>query len=526
MKKLKEVLVISGLIFTNQLIAQSLQTGIKALELEKYPQARSIFKSLTEKEPNNPEPYYYLGKLYNENDNADSAKIMFKKAASLDPKNPVTYISAGIIGLENDNSQEYMPAFDKALDIAGPKDTRIISLVAEAYTTSSNKKLTNAIDLLNKAIEDNPKSPELHIALGDAYMEQGNGGQAVSNFEKATQIDKLNAKGFTRIGLLYTRAKNFNEAKTGFENAIKVDSLYAPAYKGIAELYIQAKKNDLALQNYKSYMRLSDPNSIQARSRYASFLFLNKDYAKAAEIINEVVKKDSSNIIMKRLLAYSLYEQKDYEKGLKYIEEFLAKVDKKRIIASDYEYYGKLLAKNNQDSLAIENFKKALEKDPGKNDVYHEMALSYNKLKKFGEAARAYQTKMANSKPNVIDMVYLGRALYYNGEYERSDSVFEKVTEMQPAYHQAYIYRGRNNAMMDEKNDPKLYEAKPYYEKAIELGSLDMTKNKKDILEAYNYLIFYYVQIDDKKTAKEINNKILELDPENKEAKDRVKQLK
>jgi tetratricopeptide (TPR) repeat protein len=526
MKKLKKALFIACLLFVGQLSAQSLQSGIKDIELEKYPKAKSFFKAAIEKDPENVEAYYYLGKTYMESEDLDSAKIMFQKAATLDPKNPFTHISAGIIGLENDNSQEYKPRFDKAMSIAGPKDMKILLMVAEAYINSSNKKLTDAIDLLNKAIEDNPKNPELYIALGNAYLEQGNGGQAVANYEKANQVDKPSAKAYTKIGQLYTRAKNFNEAKAGFENAIKADSLYASAYKGIAELYVQAKKVELALENYRTYMRLSDPNSVQARSRYASFLFLNKEHAKAAEIINEVIKTDSSNIIMKRLLAYSLYEQKDYEKGLKYIESFLAKVDKKKILASDYEYYGKLLAKNDKDSLAIENFKKALEKDPSKNEVYHEMALSYNRLKKFGEAAKAYQTKIANSKPTVADYVYLGRALYNNGNYEKSDSIFEIVTTKQPAYHQAYIYRGRNNAAMDEKNDPKLYEAKEYYEKAIELGSLDMAKNKKDVLEAYNYLLFYYVQIDDKKTAKEINNKILELDPENKEAKDRVKQLK
>jgi lipoprotein NlpI len=54
----------------------------------------------------------------------------------------------------------------------------------------------------------------------------------------------------------------------------------------------------------------------------------------------------------------------------------------------------------------------------------------------------------------------------------------------------------------------------------LEVVKLDDAKNKKDIMNAYDYLGSYAYQKDDNATATTYFEKLLVLDPENKKAKD------
>jgi tetratricopeptide (TPR) repeat protein len=79
------------------------------------------------------------------------------------------------------------------------------------------------------------------------------------------------------------------------------------------------------------------------------------------------------------------------------------------------------------------------------------------------------------------------------------------------------MWRGRINATLDPEG--KLELAKPFYEKCAELASTDATKNKKDLIEAYQYLGWLALQKDKNAEAKQYYQKVLELDPANEEAK-------
>lgn len=521
--RLKIVVIVAIGLLSRVAVAQSQQEGLRAIENDRLDKAYQIFNNLVKTSPNNADNYYYLGALLLENRKLDSAKMMFTKGVSVDPQNPLPYIGLGKLALEADNSAEYKKNFDKALSVTGTKDVRPYILIANAYTESSNKRGADALAVLNKGMAIDPKNPELYIAMGDAYITEGNGGQAVSSYEKSIQLNKNNPKAYTRIGSLYIKARNGEEAMKALQNAIKVDSTYVPEYKELGELYYLTKKYDKAVETIQKYMVMTD-YSLAAKARYAQFLFLNKEYAKSTAVINEVIKKDSSNVVMKRLLGYSFYEQKEYPKALQYMQGFFAKADKKKLIASDFEYYGKIQSKLNQDSLAIDNFKKALEIDPSKTDLYQEIANSYNKLKKFPEAIKYLELKMSTSKVTNTDIFLLGRTFYFAGDYTKADSMFAKLNASQPTYLTGFVWRARVVDAADSK-EPKTFAAKPFYDKIIELGTADPQKNKGDLIIAYQYQRFYSIQKDDKAGAKSANEKILELDPENAEAKEIQKQL-
>ena len=76
--------------------------------------------------------------------------------------------------------------------------------------------------------------------------------------------------------------------------------------------------------------------------------------------------------------------------------------------------------------------------------------------------------------------------------------------------------------------DPETKEglAKPYYELLVEKASADSVKYSKDILEAYNYLGYYYLVNRQYCESLLYWDKIAILDPANENAKSAMKDLK
>ena len=511
--------------------AQTLQDGMKAMDNENYYSAKKIFLALIVKNSTNSEALYYTGKAFYILDQKDSAKIFFEKGITTNPKLSLNYIGLGRFYLDQGNVTDSKTNFDKATSIS-TKDIRTLQLIGEAYAnvpTKSNKdnlSAEDAISILEKAKLLDKKNPTTFLLLGDAYVSKWDGaGQAVTNYEYAAQYAQstLAAQAYCRIGMLYAKAKNYNEALNGFQKSISVDSLFAPAHREQAELYYQSKQYTKARDSYKKYMSLADA-TIDNQSRYASFLFLAKDYENTISMINNVIEKDSSNFILSRLIAYSYYEEGKYKEGLDNIDKFFKQIDSKKTLASDYEYYGKLLEKNGFDSLAIINLNKCMNMDSSKVEFHSNIAQMYYKKKKYGEAAHEFELKMAKMKPNVQDYFQVGKCYYYDEQYSKSDSAFIKVTELSPSSQVGFLWRGRCNSNIDSTGTQQL--AKQYYEKCIELASVDVTKNKKDIIEAYKYLGWLSIQNDKDKEGIDYYKKVLELDPADEQAKNVVNDAK
>ena len=137
------------------LFAQSVEDGIKAMDNEKIQDAKQIFSALTSNSPSNAELWYYLGNVYSILAQKDSARFIFNKGVSANPMIASNYIGIGKLLLDENRTAEAKVNFDKALSFSKSKDSKAFTLIADAYsTTSGQKDIIKAIELLNKAIEN------------------------------------------------------------------------------------------------------------------------------------------------------------------------------------------------------------------------------------------------------------------------------------------------------------------------------------------------------------------------------------
>jgi tetratricopeptide (TPR) repeat protein len=524
----KLILLSAGVIASSASFAQTLQDAIAKSENERYQAAAADFRALIAKEANKGDNYFYYGENFFKKGDLDSANMYYQKGAELNATYPLNYVGIGKVLWYKGNSADAKTNFFKAATLGANKNTEVMRKTAEAYINADNKSLDEAINLLNAAIKVEPKNAETYLLMGDALLEKNptEGGPAIKQYDKFSELNPKSPKGILRAGKLYQRGRNYQLALDLYKKAQELDPTYAPAYREKAELYHLAGQKANAVESYKKYLELN--NSDEARERYAGFLVNNKQYTEAISEVEGLQKNGNTSMYLDRYLGYSYAELPGkvdtaaYRKGLNAISKFFDKsaaTPNFKYLATDYKYKGLLLSKLGKDSLGIIEMEKAIAQDPKMtNEILREEAKAYLKSKKYAKAIETYEKIMGGDPKNLSGQDYfeMGRAYYFGPkDFVKSDTCFSKVTQSIPTFATAYFWRGKANVQQDPKNEKWL--AKPHYEKALTLVKPEERAGAKtNVIEACEYLGYYYLTVKDNTKAKEYFTIIKDLDPNNK----------
>lgn len=517
-KEIKKAKLIIGLflIAGSATVAQTLNDAIKLTTNEQFESADAAFKVLLQSQPNNGDYCFYFGENYFKNDNIEMANAMYQKGADANPTNPISYVGLGKVQWYKDQSADAKANFFKATTLAAGKNATVLMKIAEAYTNAPTKNLTDAFTLLAQAAKLEPKNPEVYILTGDAFLEQNNGTKAVENYEKAGALDPKSPRALLKQGQIWNRAKNYQLAIDTYKKAKLIDSTFAPAFREAAEIYHKAGQDKIAYGQMKKYIQLN--NDCGARARSAGFALESKFYKECIVDAKEAQRCDSTNVFIHRYLAYAKYETVDYAGGLENINFFFANAPADKVIPQDYEYRAKLLSKTGKDSLAILDFKKAMDLQPDKVELNGDIANAYVQMKKYPEAIAAYKVKMEKGKPGVNDYYKLGIAYYKSKDFINADSSFVQVIKLQPELTLGHLWRAKSNSQLDPKNEKWL--AKPFYETYLtKVKPEDTEKSKSDLIGANTYMGVYFMNNKNVCEAKAYFKKVAELEPANANAK-------
>lgn len=537
MNKLMLKTLVAGCTIAFGTQAQNMQDGLRALDFDRYEGARNIFTQLTQSEPTNGENWYYLGQAYLNLFKEDSARWAYNKGIEQAPQQAANYVGLGELAMAGNKKDEARQFFNKALGLSRGKDglvkdPKALRLVASALVNTENKITDEALNHIKSALELAPKDYDVLISAGDVYLEMNNGGEAASQYERAEAVAPQNPKAFTRVAAIWLRVRNAEQTFTDLTKALAIDSNYAPALKLMSELYYKSKKYDKAKYYYSKYLQNSEA-SLANRQRFARILFNSQEYEDALPQILDILKSGNDDVYMYRLAGYSYYEvgeaKKDstmYRPGAEAMETFLAKIDPAKVLPTDYEYLGKLYSRiAGKDSLTIYYISKAIELAPEKVELNKEAGQIFNRLRKFDQSIYYFETYIAKApKVSLVDYQLLGLAAYYGKQHAKSDSAFARILELKPDYADGYYWRGINQAALDPEF--KGVAARDLFEKYIGMAEGDPVKNKKNLISSYNTLAVYYIKNDNNNKAKELLNKTIALDANNKSAKDLLKQLK
>lgn len=522
------------LVNNNEVYAQNDNHGERLIKFEQFDKAKAYYLNLLSNDKSG-DVFYSLGAIYFKIGNIDSANYYFQNGISLFPNAPMCYVGLVKIKIENNSLGEVNSLINKAISFSNGKNIKMYLELSRAYFETKNKNFEKANEFLLKAKSIDKTSAEVNITQGDLLLAQKKLGEAANSYQNVNYYQPSNTDGLYSYGKIYSLSSNLEISSKAFQEVIAIDSTYIPAYRELGQLYNEFGYYSKAHIYFGKYMNLGEP-TIADHIKFASILYFDKDYKNSLVEVKTALEKDPQNAVMKRLLAYNYYESKLYSNSLEAINSFFKSTPENKLISSDFEYNGKILAKNGFDSLAIISFQKSINLDSSKIYLFENIGGCNEKMKKNLDAIHAYETLISLKKsPLSSEYFLLGKNYYIYGmnlvdslaqnEYlKKADTTFASVISLSPNSYLGYFWRARVNSALDPETSIGL--AKQWYEKSITILESNVDKYKKELIEAYQYLGYYYYLKEDFVNSKIYWNKIIAIDPVNAKAIEALQGMK
>lgn len=212
------------------------QKGFYFMSIGKYEGAVNAFAKAAVKNPNSPEPYILLGAALYWTGRVDSAVSEYKQALSLDKNNQDAHLLLGI-------------AYGWKGDI-------------DAAQTE-----------FETADKIGPDRPDVKMNLSSVYAAQKKMELALDYARKATELAPREALYFNQLGVISEAIGRDEAAETAFKRAIKLFPGNEDAMLALAATYEKRGQNKDALTYYKKSVG-TKPGDFIARLRYANLLYV------------------------------------------------------------------------------------------------------------------------------------------------------------------------------------------------------------------------------------------------------------
>jgi lipoprotein NlpI len=359
---------------------------------------------------------------------------------------------------------------------------------------------------------------------------EGGGGNAMTAYENAEEFANSKSLANYKMGNLWYAAKNYDSALVKYNRSSELDASNPLPYKSLADAYYRIKKYKLSKEKIEKYLELSDKTT-DDQIQYANTLFLSKDFPNAISKVNELIAKGEGEKrpYMYRVLGYSQFETKDYANALMNMDKLFAKQDPKKIIFSDYVYYGKiLLTDSTKAGAANEAFNKGIAMDTTKDKapLYREIAEAAFNTENYAISAKWYKMLVESNSTTIENRDYwwAGYMAFYSNDLTTAEQFFRTYNQKDTTQPLSVLWLARVTEKAKDK-EYKTGEATPYYTKWISMVKEDDAAKKKDFIKAYTYLAMVAYTANKKEDTKLYADKLLSFDANNDTAKQLINAL-
>lgn len=517
--------------------AQTVSEGIINLDSHKYAKAKEIFNQMIAKSPT-AENYYYLGYSYLSQfePNFELAKENFDKGLAIDSKSYLNKIGLATIKLGKGQKASAITELTQVAKESKEKDAEVLYRIGEALTMfENNNDPALAITYINKAIEKAQKygvPAYYYYTLGDAYRLTRDPGNAMTAYDRASEVAKNKASVFYRIATLWMAAKQYKKAEENIAKAINTDATYAPAYKAQAQYNKIFQKHEETTQSLINYTKYADEDPSTALE-IAKLYFINSDFAESKATLDKVFDKVNDPIKFK-LRAYLQYNENDFANAKTNLETYYAKIEQSRIIPSDAGLeaviYAGLASKEADAATKAALMQKANEKlavvKAAKDDTldwdseFAKASSGAAELQAKADAGPsndnivALKKQVAANKEDTTALFNLAMAYQEVSNWDGAALAWQKMNDLLPTWEPAYYSKGYALQQAGYKELAAVAFQK-YIDVALTKTPAEQQALQETLFGAY-YSVAYLLHTTDKVKANEALQKALAMKPDDK----------
>lgn len=221
--------------------------------------ASSLAEMALRLDPNRARVYDLLGNIAQTNKEYDRALEYYREALKRSPgliSAAVSTASILVIRGDVENAKEIL---DTAIQV-NPRSEQLIFAAGLLMMTAGPSDA--ALSYLQQALALNSTNPEIHSAIGNIYFLRHDYQKALEAFERALQLSET-ATTRANVGTALYRLENYDEAVKHLEKAVAMDADLAEAYATLGFTYQKAGRPSDAETMLTKYLALAPSTQTQ-----------------------------------------------------------------------------------------------------------------------------------------------------------------------------------------------------------------------------------------------------------------------
>lgn len=191
--------------------------------------------------------YNYLGLSEFGTGNISGGVAYLDTAIQMNPSKADYYISRGLLYQETNRTSLARADYEKALALEPENDLARYNL---AVLTEQTDDPQVAEAHFTEAINNNPNAPYAYRHRGHRRMLSGEYSGALSDFNKALQLEATDVETLINRGILYERMKNYDLAISDYSKAIELQPNSPKAYLNRGNVLYKLHEYEDALNDY------------------------------------------------------------------------------------------------------------------------------------------------------------------------------------------------------------------------------------------------------------------------------------
>ena len=298
-------------------------------------------------------------------------------------------------------------------------DTKKIKKQIDKFQKSGN--IQKAIDTCKDAISENGNDADLHIKLGDLYMEwqldihqiRQYIDEAITEYQLALESCMNSTEIYFKLGMAFYYKRELDKAINYFKLALEYDKNLAEAHFMIAEIFL--KKGDF-IEAVESAQRAIDIAPLSSSRAY--FLLYNvMSLSRKTKWYHTYPKLIASFLT----LPFDKYAKKEFVKRLSYIK-FLPVLFRTSL----------MIFFNGFTQEVLDIYRETLDKAPGFIELYINLGRVYFELKRYEDAICEYKMAIWLDSLNARAYYYLCQLYEEQRDYDNAIETCIKLIELQP----------------------------------------------------------------------------------------------
>ena len=221
-----------------------------------YEKAIDEFKTLLEKDQNNPNILNNIGLCYSKLAKDDLATEYFIKTLSFNPKSVQTYINLSDVYFKNKNIIDAINLLENAVTLM-PNEIALKHYLSRFYLEDCRYDM--ALEQLFEILDIDSDNLDAYWDLGNVQYEMGDYDSAIANYETVLEKIDSNAILFYQTALAYEANDNVDKAISNHLKAISCNENFHPSYKKLGILFMARKDMDSAAEYFEDYLKFDLP---------------------------------------------------------------------------------------------------------------------------------------------------------------------------------------------------------------------------------------------------------------------------